>query len=62
MLKIVPFTSAFMSLIDPTKSIIFDAIHPSQAGWKAAVHLYTNVPGYTVLGPPLSQWKRENNL
>lgn len=47
---------------DPTKSVIFDTIHPSQAGWKAAVDLYANVPGYTVLGPPLSQWKSEQNL
>ncbi|KAG0608785.1 hypothetical protein M758_8G132100 [Ceratodon purpureus] len=55
-------TSLWTVCKDPTKSIIFDSIHPSQAGWKAAVDLYTNVSGYTVLGPKLSTWKSDHNL
>lgn len=47
---------------DPSKKVIFDNIHPTQAGWKAIVNLYSSVPGYTYLGPMLNKWKEKHHL
>jgi hypothetical protein len=47
---------------DPTKKVIFDSIHPTQAGWKAVVNLYATVSGYTALGPKLDEWKKKHHI
>jgi hypothetical protein len=47
---------------DPSKSVIFDFIHPSQAAWKTIVHLYSSVPGFTHFGPKLNTWMKQNHI
>jgi hypothetical protein len=47
---------------DPTKSLVFDFIHPSQAGWKAIVNLYAAITGYTAQGPKLNLWKKKHHI
>lgn len=47
---------------DPSKAVLFDTIHPSQAASKALVKLYAFVPGYTLESPMLSTWIRKYNV
>jgi hypothetical protein len=55
-------TSLWTVCADPTKKVIFDSIHPTQAGWKAVVNLYATVSGYTALGPKLDEWKKKHHI
>ncbi len=41
---------------EPSQRVIFDGIHPTDAAWKAAIHLYSSVSGYTRCGPKLNTW------
>jgi phospholipase/lecithinase/hemolysin len=47
---------------DPSKAVLYDAIHPSQAASKVMVDLYASVPGFTLEGPMLNTWIRKNNI
>jgi hypothetical protein len=41
---------------EPSQRVIFDGIHPTDAAWKAAIHLYSSVSGYTRCGAKLNTW------
>ena len=45
-----------------SKAVLFDAIHPTQAGSKALVNIYASVPGYTLEGPKLTTWIERYNV
>ena len=47
---------------DPSKAVLFDTIHPTQAASKALVTIYASVPGYTLEGPKLSTWIEKFNV
>lgn len=47
---------------DPSKAVLWDPIHPTQAAWKAIVRLFADVPGYTLEGPTLSTWITKYNV
>lgn len=46
---------------NPSKHVIFDSIHPTEAAWKAVTGLYTVSAGYTK-GPTLAAWIQDNGL
>lgn len=46
---------------DPSKHVIFDSIHPTEAAWKAVTNLYTYSAGYTK-GLTLEKWFQKNGL
>ncbi|OAE19696.1 hypothetical protein AXG93_411s1020 [Marchantia polymorpha subsp. ruderalis] len=43
---------------DPNKYLFWDYFHPTQAGWKAVVNLYSRKtrPGFTRISPSLAAW------
>jgi len=47
---------------DPSKALLFDTIHPTDAAWKAIINLYASVSGFTLEGPKLDTWIRKYNV
>jgi len=47
---------------NPSKSVLFDTIHPTDFAWKTILHLWTNVAGFTLEGPKLQTWIRKYNV
>ncbi|CAK9221982.1 unnamed protein product [Sphagnum troendelagicum] len=47
---------------DPSRAVIFDFIHPTQAAWKTIVHLYSSTPGFTHFGPKLNTWIKQHDI
>lgn len=46
---------------NPSKHVIFDSIHPTEAAWKALTNLYLHSEGFTK-GPTLHQWFQQNEM
>lgn len=47
---------------DPSKAVLYDTIHPTDAAWKTLVSLYASTPGFTLEGPMLNTWIRKYNV
>ncbi|XP_024369129.1 GDSL esterase/lipase At3g09930 isoform X1 [Physcomitrium patens] len=47
---------------DPSKHVLFDTIHPSEAAWQTAVDLFAHVDGFTVGGPTLRAWMSKHGV
>ncbi|KAG0617476.1 hypothetical protein M758_5G191900 [Ceratodon purpureus] len=47
---------------DPTKSVIFDGIHPTQEAWRILYNLYAFGTEFTLGAPNLRSWIRQYNI
>lgn len=47
---------------NPSKHVIFDSIHPTEAAWRAVTNLYSYSHGFTKNGLTLEKWFQKNQL